>query len=62
MPSSALILASQDMGDISRIAAQTMITATCGLGLLRLSQAEASFHLAQHVALLVKKVARNTER
>lgn len=55
------LLASQDMGDISQVAAQTIITATCGLGLVGLPQAEANFSLAQHVARLLQKAARGTE-
>jgi hypothetical protein len=53
------LLACTDMGDVSQLAAHTLITATCGLGLLSLAQAESTFHSAQHIAALVKKVALN---
>ena len=52
------LLASQDMSDISRVASQTMITATCGLGLLHSTQAESIFHTARQIAWLVKKAIR----
>jgi hypothetical protein len=56
------LMTSHEMGDIASVASQTMITATCGLGLLHPDQAEALFHTAHHLAQLVKKVARNAEK
>jgi len=49
------LLACQDLGDVSQCASHTLITATCGLGLLSLMQAEATFRSAQHIADLVRK-------
>lgn len=51
------LLACKDIGDLSQLAAHTMITATCGLGLLNPMQAASSFRFAQRVADLVQKVA-----
>lgn len=50
------LLACKDVADLSQLASHTMITATCGLGLLSLAQAESSFRTAQHIADLIQKI------
>jgi hypothetical protein len=54
------LLACKDTSDIRQLASRTLITATCGLGLLNLSQAASTFGHVQHIAMLIKKVAQNT--
>jgi hypothetical protein len=54
------LLACKESGDIRQIASRTLITATCGLGLLSLLQATSTFAHAQHIATLIKKVAYHT--
>jgi hypothetical protein len=44
-------------GDPHELARQAMITATCGLGLLKTDSAMASFHLAQSVGKLIRALA-----
>jgi methionine synthase II (cobalamin-independent) len=53
------LLACKDISDIRQIASRTLITATCGLGLLSLSQATSTFVHAQRIAMLIKKVLSN---
>jgi hypothetical protein len=54
------LLAWKDSSDIRQLASQTLITATCGLGLLSLSQATSTFGHVQRVTTLIKKVSQNT--
>jgi len=54
------LLACKESGDIRQIASRTLITATCGLGLLSLEQATSTFAHAQHIATLIKKVVHHT--
>jgi hypothetical protein len=51
------LLACTESGDVGQIAARTLITATCGLGLLSGVQAASIFQTARQIATLVKKVA-----
>lgn len=50
------LLACKDIGDLSQLASHSMITATCGPGLLSPAQAVSSFRFAQRVADLVQKI------
>ncbi len=50
------LLACKDMGDLSQLASHTMITATCGLGLLNPSHVESSFRLTQQIADLIQRI------
>ena len=54
------LLACKDISDMRQLASRTLITATCGLGLLSLPQAKSTFAHTQRIATLIKKVAQHT--
>ncbi len=54
------LVAAPDTIAVPTLARQTLITATCGLGLLSETAATDSFHLAQHLAERIAAVATNT--
>lgn len=56
------LLACKDVIDLSLLASHTMITATCGLGLLSPSQTESSFRSAQHIADLIQKITDPSQK
>ena len=55
------LLSGSHLGDLARLAAHTMITATCGLGLQTPTAAAASFRQAAALSELVRQVARGTQ-
>ena len=50
------LLACKDVSDLSQLASHTIITATCGLGLLNPSYVESSFQCAQQIADLIQRI------
>lgn len=54
------IMAVSEMGSIQTMAEQSLITASCGLGLLRVEAAQASFLKAAELSQLIRKVASQT--
>ena len=55
------LLAANRVAEIPLLAQQTMITATCGLGLLNEDAAQESFKIARQVGALVERVAVSAE-
>jgi hypothetical protein len=53
----AWLLAASQLGDLGTVARQTLITATCGLGLLSEAAAQQSFRLSTQVGHLVQRIA-----
>ena len=54
------LVAVTDVMSVSALARQTMIIATCGLGLLSAPAAVSSFHLAHQLAQRITQVAETT--
>jgi len=52
-------LACKDLSERPQLASRTLITATCGLGLLNPLEAATTFDCAQHISMLLKNFALN---